>query len=87
MTHLMINEVRYAGNSMNGYRTRCFRCPLLFPQTTAETCEHEQFRKGKGCVKNINQEPGGLQRVLLDRTSPLFHVVYTQRIACERINS
>jgi len=26
-------------------------------------------------------------RALLDRTSPLYHAVYTQRTACERINS
>jgi len=26
-------------------------------------------------------------RVLLDRFSPLYQVVYTQRTACERINS
>ena len=26
-------------------------------------------------------------RVLLDRTSPLYHAIYTQRTACERINS
>ena len=26
-------------------------------------------------------------RVLLDRQSPLYHAVYNQRTACERINS
>lgn len=69
-----------------GYRTRRFGCPLLFPQATGETCDHEQFVKGKGCVKNINQEPGGLQRITLDRQSPLYRAVYTQRTSCERIN-
>ena len=70
-----------------GYRTRRFQCPLLFPQATGETCTHDQFAKGKGCVKNINQEPGGLQRITLDRQNPLYRAVYTQRTSCERINS
>lgn len=68
-----------------GYRTRRFQCPLLFPEKTDQTCEHEQFAKGKGCVKNVNQELGGLQRLTLDRHCPLYHA--TQRTSCERINS
>jgi hypothetical protein len=71
----------------NGYRAQRFRCPLLFPQRTVQTCTHAQFAKGKGCVKDLNWEKGGLMRVLLDRTSPLYQAVYTQRTACERINS
>jgi len=71
----------------NGFRAQRFRCPLLFPQRTGETCPHAQFVKGKGCVKDPNWEQGGLMRALLDRTSPLYHAVYTQRTACERINS
>ena len=53
-----------------GYRAQRFRCPLLHPEPTGQACEHEQFTKGKGCVKDLNWEQGGLQRVLLDRTSP-----------------
>jgi hypothetical protein len=64
-----------------------FRCPLLFPQPTGQTCQHAQFAKAKGCVKDLNWEKGGLMRVLLDRTSPLYQAVYHQRTACERINS
>ena len=71
----------------NGYHAQRYRCPLLFPQPTGETCAHEQFLKGKGCQKDINDEPGGCARVLLDRTSPLYYAVYTQRTTCERINS
>ena len=37
--------------------------------------------------KDPNWEKGGLMRVLLDRDSPLYHAVYNQRTACERINS
>jgi hypothetical protein len=71
----------------SGFRAQRFQCPLLFPEKNGQSCEHEQFAKGKGCVKDLNWELGGIQRVLLDRTSPLFHAVYTQRTACERINS
>ena len=70
-----------------GYRAQRFRCPLLFPQPNGQTCEHEQFAKGKGCVKDVNWERGGLARVTLDRQNPLYKAVYTQRTSCERINS
>jgi hypothetical protein len=70
-----------------GYRAQRFRCPLLFPEKTEATCDHEQFAKGKGCVKDVNWELGGIQRVTLDRNGPLYHAVYTQRTCCERINS
>jgi hypothetical protein len=64
-----------------------FRCPLLFPERTGDTCEHPQFLKDKGCVKDVNWERGGQMRVTLDRSSPLYHAIYTQRTSCERINS
>lgn len=70
-----------------GYTAQRSRCPLLFPDATGQIGEHEQFQKGKGCQKDINDEPGGRARVLMDRTSPLYHAVYAQRTACERINS
>ena len=62
----------------NGYRAQRFRCPLLFPERTGEVCDHAQFAKGRGCVKDPNWEKGGLMRALLDRDSPLYHVVYTR---------
>jgi hypothetical protein len=71
----------------NGYRAQRYRCPLLHPQRTSETCDHEQYAKGKGCVKDINIEKGGLMRVTMDRTAPLYKAVYTQRTSTERINS
>jgi hypothetical protein len=74
-------------NHTYGYRAQRFQCPLLFPKQTDETCEHEQFVKGKGCVKDVNWEKGGIQRVTLDRESPLYKAIYTQRTSCERINS
>jgi hypothetical protein len=77
----------YLFRHSNGFRAQRFRCPLLFPERTGETCDHEQFAKAKGCVKDPNWEKGGLMRVLLDREGPLYHAVYTQRTCCERINS
>ncbi len=71
----------------NGYRAQRFRCPLLVPQPTADPCEHPQFVKGCGCVKDVNWEQGGKMRVSLDRSSPLYQAIYTQRTSCERINS
>jgi hypothetical protein len=71
----------------NGYRALRFRCPLLFPERTGHTCDHDQFAKGRGCVKDLNWEKGGLMRALLDRHSALFRTVYNRRTACERINS
>ena len=71
----------------NGYRAQRFVCPLLFPHATGESCEHEQFHKGKGCQKDPNWEKGGLMRVTLNRDDPLYKAIYTQRTCCERINS
>jgi hypothetical protein len=70
-----------------GYRARRYRCPLLFPQPTGESCDHVQFAKGRGCQKDINIELGGQMRLFLDRESPLYQAIYTQRTSCERINS
>jgi hypothetical protein len=74
-------------NHTYGYRAQRFQCPLLFPNKTGETCEHEQFTKGKGCVKDVNWEQGGIMRVTLDRNTPLYKGILNQRTSCERINS
>jgi hypothetical protein len=60
---------------------------LLFPQASGQTCDHPQFAKGCGCVKDANWELGGQMRVTLDRDGPLYHVIYNQRTSAERINS
>lgn len=70
-----------------GYRAQEFRCPLLHPRPTGQTCAHVQFAKGPGCVKYINIEPGGLMRALLDRDSAAYKDVYRQRTSAERINA
>ncbi len=77
----------YQFRHTNGFRAQRYRCPLLFPERTGQSCDHEQFRKHKGCVKDINLEAGGLMRVTLDRESPLYQGIYRQRTSCERINS
>ncbi|HET9922453.1 MAG TPA: hypothetical protein VFQ30_21675 [Ktedonobacteraceae bacterium] len=71
----------------NGYRAQRFRCPLLFPEKSGQGCEHEQFQKGKGCVKDVNIEKGGLMRAMLNREGALYKGIYKQRTAAERINS
>ncbi len=71
----------------HGYLAQRFRCPLLFPEKTGQSCPHEQFLKGKGCVKDVNWERGGQMRVTLDRDAPLYHAIYNQRTSAERINS
>jgi hypothetical protein len=78
---------RFMFQHTNGYRAQRFGCPLLFPISTGETCEQLSSNHGQGCHKDPNWETGGLMRVLLDRTSPLYKSVYTQRTSCERINS
>lgn len=77
----------YQYNHTKGYRAQVLRCPLLFPQSSGQTCDHEQFAKGYGCVKHINIEAGGWMRVRLDRQSDPYKQLYKQRTAAERINS
>jgi hypothetical protein len=77
----------YRFTHTKGYQAQRYRCPLLKPSRTGQTCEHEQFLKDKGCVKDINIEKGGLMRAMLDRSSPLYHAVYCQRTSAEPINS
>lgn len=77
----------YQFEHTNGYHAQRFRCPLLFPEPTGQSCDHAQFAKGRGCVKDVNCELGGQMRVTLDRDSLLYHAIYTQRTCCERSNS
>ena len=77
----------YQYTHTNGYQAQLLRCPLLFPQPSGQSCAHEQFTKGSGCVKHINIELGGWMRVRLDRHSQQYEQLYNQRTAAERINS
>jgi hypothetical protein len=77
----------YQYTHTKGYQAQLLRCPLLFPQPSDLSCDHEQFAKGSGCVKHINIELGGWMRVRLDRHSEQYEQLYNQRTAAERINS
>lgn len=78
---------RFLFQHSHGYQAQRFGCPLLFPTPTGETCPKLASNHGQGCHKDPNWELGGRMRVMLDRTSPLYHAVFIQRTACERINS
>jgi Transposase DDE domain len=71
----------------DGYRAQELHCPLLRPRATGQSCEHEQFGKGIGCVKQINISAGGKQRIELDRQGESYKGLYRQRTSAERINS
>jgi hypothetical protein len=77
----------YEYDHTDGYRAQELRCPLLTPQVLEQSCDHEQFLKGVGCVKYINITPGGKMRVALDRRSDEYKQIYRQRTCAERINS
>jgi hypothetical protein len=55
----LLMQPTYQFNHTYGYRAQRFRCPLLFPEKTGAVCEHGQFAKGRGCVKDVNWELGG----------------------------
>src|SRR5207247_4886358 len=74
----------YQFEHTNGFRAQRFRFPLLFPQRTGEVCEHAQFAKGRGCVKDPNWEKGRLMLALLDLESSLYQEVYAQCTVGER---
>ena len=56
--------------------------PCSFLSRRKRPVTTRNFAREKGCVKDINQEAGGLMRVTLDRESPLYHVIYNQRTSC-----
>jgi len=71
----------------HGYLAHRYGCPVLAQQPgMPEQCEHERFATG-GCKTDINAERGGLMRLTLDRSSPLYRAIYCQRTSAERINS
>ena len=77
----------YVSLEAGGFHSQRLLCPLLFPRPTGATCDHEQFLKGTGCIKQVNIELGGLMRLGLDRQSPAYRAIYKQRTSTERINS
>jgi hypothetical protein len=71
----------------HGYLAHRYGCPVLaqHPGLPAQ-CDHARFATG-GCKTDINAERGGLLRLTLDRSSPLYRAIYCQRTSAERINS
>jgi hypothetical protein len=65
-----------------------FRCPLLFPKPTGDSCPigHKQWGK-EGCITSLPTSPGNRIRHQIDRQSAEFARIYDQRTAVERINS
>jgi len=65
-------------------------CPLLTSLTDDETVtcpiEHKKWAKG-GCTHRIPTSVGARLRHQIERDSSLYHHVYDQRTATERINS
>jgi hypothetical protein len=63
-------------------------CPLLYPETTDQTCpvDHKKWPKG-GCILKMGTSPGARLRYQLDRDSAEYKQLYNQRTATERINS
>ena len=73
-----------------GFTAQTERCPLLFGKPSEnETCrrQHPQFRKGVGCIKQLNRELGARMRIELDRSSPEYKREYAWRTTDERIFS
>jgi len=65
-----------------------YACPLLYPQSTGQTCplRHKNWPEG-GCLTTMATSVGARLRYQLDRDSDAFKTVYKQRTATERINS
>jgi len=71
----------------DGYLAHRYGCPILAQHPgMPEQCDHARFATG-GCMTDINAERGGLLRLTLDRSSPLYRAIYCQRTSAERINS
>jgi hypothetical protein len=78
---------RFFSRHPSGSRAQRCGCPLIFPTPTRHWCPHLTRQDGQGCHNDPNGEPGGLQRLMRDRSGPLSRAVSNQRTACERITS
>lgn len=72
------------GRHPDGYQVQHYRCPLR--DDPAASCAHPRFANG-GCVKRINIELGGIQRITLDRSSDAYQALYRKRTTVERVFS
>ena len=65
-----------------------YACPRHYPEPTGETCPANNKRWAKGgCVTTLATSIGARLRHQIDRDSDLYHEIYKQRTATERINS
>jgi hypothetical protein len=65
-----------------------FRCPLLYPSATAQSCPIADAHWDKGgCTTTIAQGRGSRIRHTLDRESEAYKQLYAKRTLVERINS
>ncbi len=65
-------------NDPRGYRSHHSTCPVFAqPPELRIHCDHERFATG-GCCTEINAERGGMMRVTLDRSTPLYRGIYAR---------
>jgi len=64
-----------------------YACPLVFPESTGESCPINHKNWPKGCITTLATSVGARIRHQLDRDSAIFKEIYKQRTATERINS
>jgi hypothetical protein len=74
--------------SLVQHRRGRYRCPLLYPEPSGETCpiDHDKWPDG-GCKLVMPMADGARIRYQLDRDSDHFKQIYNQRTAVERIFS
>jgi hypothetical protein len=65
-----------------------YMCGLQYPELTAKDCpiDHKNWTKG-GCCTRIPTSIGSRLRHWIDRDSDLYHAIYDQRSATERVNA
>jgi len=68
----------------NDYQVQHYRCPLR--GDPGAHCPHPRFSRG-GCIKRVNLELGGIQRITLDRRSDAYQALYRKRTSVERLFS
>jgi hypothetical protein len=71
-------------SEIGGVPIQHYDCPLV--GRPGATCPHPRFRK-RGCHKRIIASPGGLARILVERSSAAYKAAYAHRTCVERVFS